>query len=265
MKQLAPLLVLVAGCTFQPGTGFVTLSSAQLDAAFVPGEARDLGDDAVLTDMAYTVALERFALTLERVDLQELQGATGGESFDPAAPPEGYTLCHGGHCHAEDGSLVSYAEIEAELAGGQAFWVTIAELPIEATVDMLTGELLTLDRVLPSTELPMADLGRLTLGLSALSIEAEVTASGVEPIGLLAELDLDEAFTADLDLPIDRDQSPTLSLAFTLEPGGDLFDELDFAALAVDGEVALDDPATATLLAHLLETPVTVTTSTDTP
>jgi hypothetical protein len=262
MKRALPIVAALAGCTFTHGTGWVTLEAVELEAAFVPGEARDLGDGAVLTDLAYTVTLEELWLGLDTVALQELQGGSGDVSFDPADPPEGYGLCHNGHCHHEDGRLVSYDEIEAELAGGNARWVAVAELPIDAEVDLLAGELLTLDQVLPSAELPLSNLGRLELGVTGLQLLAEVTGEGLEPIGLSAELSFTDSFTADLDLPIDRDQAESLGLELALEPGGDLFDELDFELLADEGVVQLrdpDDPGAATLLAGLLDTPITIT------
>ncbi|MNS53348.1 hypothetical protein D3C72_861010 [compost metagenome] len=37
--------------------------------------------------------------------------AAGSATFDPANPPPGYSLCHGGHCHRDDGALVDYADI----------------------------------------------------------------------------------------------------------------------------------------------------------
>lgn len=63
-----------------------------------------------------------FRVELEGVEVEagpvELLAEVEGAGFDPSAPPPGYSLCHNGHCHADDGRLVSYEEIAAELAGG---------------------------------------------------------------------------------------------------------------------------------------------------
>ncbi len=249
------LLALLAGCTFAPGGGWVTLERATLDAALVPGEARDLGEDRVLSDLAWTVQLHSLWLELGEVELQELQGGLGA-SFDPADPPAGYSLCHGGHCHASDGSLVSYAEIEAELAGGGASWQTVVWLPVERELDLLGGEVLELD-VLPSPELPMADLGRLGVAATRLELEASASVEGSDEVQLMVDLPLGGAFSADLDLRVDRDQSPRIQLDLTLEPGGTLFDGLDFANLATDGVLEItssDDPGAEALTAALLST-----------
>lgn len=63
-----------------------------------------------------------FRVELEEVEVEagpvELLAEVEGVGFDPSAPPPGYSLCHNGHCHADDGRLVPYEEIAAELAGG---------------------------------------------------------------------------------------------------------------------------------------------------
>lgn len=72
-----------------------------------------------------------FRVELERVEVEagpvELVAEMEGAGFDPSAPPPGYSLCHNGHCHADDGRLVSYEEIAAELAGGGSEVVVAAE------------------------------------------------------------------------------------------------------------------------------------------
>lgn len=251
------LLLLLAACTFQPGTGFTRLNATSLEAALVPGEARDLGDHAVLTRQSYAVALDRMDLAVGEVVLEALGGG-GSTTFDPANPPDGYTLCHGGHCHAEDGSLVSYAEIEAELAGGTATWSAVATLPVGLTLDLLDPVPLDLTEVEPSPELPMADVRRLVVRVEGLALSGEVSGGDLADAFLSFEADLEGAvdLATDLDLPIDRDQAPTLSLAVTVEPDGTLFDDLAFSALAEDGTVTLTttDEAGATVLAAVAAT-----------
>lgn len=76
-------------------------------------------------------------VTIESVDayanirLAETRTSSGGDgsSFDPASPPPGYTLCHNGHCHAENGDLVPYEDVREALASsGGSTTVTIARL-----------------------------------------------------------------------------------------------------------------------------------------
>ena len=63
----------------------------------------------VVDDLKVTVGFDAFSLVLAA------QGAAG---FDPANPPEGYSLCHNGHCHSDSGALVDYEDIALEMAGG---------------------------------------------------------------------------------------------------------------------------------------------------
>lgn len=235
------IALLLLACTAEPGRGFGELGSATLDANFVPGEARDLGGGAVLTNLVYTVIPTAMTLELGTVSLLELQGG-GGATFDPANPPEGYGLCHGGHCHRDDGALISYADVEAELAGGDATFVAVATLPVDSTVDLLGGAHLELTP--DSAILPEADISKLTLGVGTFHLEGSVEDGdgGVWP--LTVELPLGGQLGAGLDLPLARDLDPVVHLSLTLEPGGTLFDDLDFAALAADSAVILDDPDT---------------------
>ena len=83
--MIASLLLSLWGCTLQPGTGFSTLEGLSLTLALEPGEARDLGDQTVLTDQGYRVRIDSLVLDVDRVALVELVGGTS--SFDPANSP----------------------------------------------------------------------------------------------------------------------------------------------------------------------------------
>lgn len=238
------IALLLLGCTLDAGHGFGELASATLDAALVPGDARDLGGGAVLTNLAYTVTPTVMTLELGSVALLELQGA-GGATFDPADPPEGYGLCHGGHCHRDDGALVDYADIEAELAGDGASFQAVATLPVDTTVDLLAGAHLDLEPESPI--LPKADVSKLTLGVGAFHLEG-TAADDVSTWPLTVDLPLSAALGAGFDLGLDRASDPVIDLAVALEPGGTLFDDLDFATLAADGAVILDEPDAAAAL-----------------
>ena len=235
--MIAALLSL--GCAIGPGHGFGELSPVALSAALTPGAARDLGG-AVLTDQGYAVALDAFTWEVGALHLMELQGGGGsGGTFDPANPPEGYGLCHGGHCHRDDGALVSYADIQAEMSGGAATFAPVVSLSPPSTLDMLAGEKATLTPDDPT----LSDVSISKLRLASVS----VAMSGVvtrEDDGFEAAFDLSLPLSADLDagleLPLGRGEEPVISLSVSLAPDGTLWDELDFAALAVDGTIPAD-------------------------
>ena len=126
--------VLLAGCTFEAGGPFATLS-ASLRAGYVVPADRDAGDGWQRLSSDYQVRVTTVRLQLD--DIQLLAAGEGAASFDPSNPPAGYSLCHNGHCHSSDGRLVPYADIEAELAGASGGQTTPA-------VSLVVGEALDL-------------------------------------------------------------------------------------------------------------------------
>lgn len=233
------LLVLLA-CTFGPGHGFGELEPVIFSAALEPGPARDLGNGEILTHQGYAVKLDSFVVGLDRLELLELQGGSGGATFDPADPPPGYGLCHGGHCHADDGSLVSYADIQAELAGGNAAFVPLVSLETPSTVDLVAGSSATLSPEDPV--LPAASLSLLKLTSSSLSLSGQVRREPADDFSsnFQVDLPLTDGFSAGMELELGRGEDPVLTLSVALTPDGTLFDDLDFAALSTEGVWTLD-------------------------
>jgi hypothetical protein len=249
--RCALFAALVSGCTFEPGTGFATLDAVTLETRLDPGEARDL-DGGVLSDLGYVVRLERLELQLGTFELEELRGSTGLGSgrFDPAEPPVGYSLCHGGHCHADDGRLVPYAEVEAELSGGGASFAAVVSLPVQSSVDLLVGQSLRLETVAPSSELPEVELRRAGLSVAGIELGAAVSGAALtEPLPFELSWSEPVRVTGALELSVDRDAPEHLQLTASFRPDGTLFDGVDFASLAESGE--LDDPDDETIASLL--------------
>lgn len=214
------ILLWLAACAFSPGQGWSTLDAVQLSAALEPGPARDLGDHTLLTDQGHEARLDILTAGLGQVRVETLSG--GSVDFDPANPPEGYSLCHGGHCHAEDGSLVDYATIEAELAGEDAVFIPVAAVEVGRTVDLLEG----VDLVLPSAQLLDRErLVRVALDVDGLWLEGE--ADGEHP--LEASLELDEPLSATLGVEVDRDLPTVVDLVVHWTVDGTLLDGQDLA------------------------------------
>ena len=212
------IALLLAACTFQPGGAFGRLDGFTADLRFEPGEARDLGGFKVLTDLGAEVQVQSLQLQLSGIELQEIRGAAG-VSFDPANPPEGYSLCHGGHCHYEDGSLVSYDQIINELSGGTVSWEAIIAAPFDQPQDLLEGGPGELG--LEGLLLPQASLSRLEmLG------EAEVDGRSFR-----WDLPLSTAWSTSVEVEIARDKPEGLALEVELLLPGTLFDGIDFAAM----------------------------------
>lgn len=237
------MLLLLSACTLSPGGGFERLERAELEVALEVGPARDLGDGGVLTDLGYEVKVASAAVGIGQVRLLELQGAATA-AFDPADPPEGYSSCHGGHCHAEDGSLVPYAVIEAELAGADAELVPVVVLSAERTLDLWSGEVITLGHP-GSPELPRAEISLLEAEITSLSVTATVTGGdlGEGEVPLDLDLALDEVVAGTFSWSVDRRGPPAVALGVRWVVDGTLFDGVDFA---------VDEDPSALLLDNLL-------------
>ncbi|MCC7538252.1 MAG: hypothetical protein IT379_18650 [Deltaproteobacteria bacterium] len=241
------------GCALDAGHGFGTIEDATFSAVFVAGAARDLGDSTVLTDLAYHVRIEHAELEVQSVALEELRGA-GGAVFDPAHPPPGYTLCHGaagsGDCHHEDGRVVSYAEVMAELAGGSASFAPVVSFALDARLDLLDGSIVELPEPSPSRELPRATLSRLTVRATALSVRGEVSAGpevgglGPRVVPLRIDLPVERPITMGLARPLDRDHERAIQLSVAVTVDGALLDGIELASLAEDpsAPIVIDDP-----------------------
>jgi hypothetical protein len=105
---LLTLSHLTTGCSFTDGEPWSSLR-VSLSSQTSPDDL--VGSPDVSLDASPA------ALNLELVRVTTTSGGGGGE-FDPSDPPEGYTLCHNGHCHAESGELVSYEDVRAEMQSG---------------------------------------------------------------------------------------------------------------------------------------------------
>jgi hypothetical protein len=253
VRRTAPLALLLgvmgpAACAVDEGRGFATLKGGSLAVSLEAGAARDLGQNTLLSDLAYRVHLNTAMLSVETVELSELSAASTNDverSFDPANPPAGYTLCHGGHCHAEDGTLVSYAEIEAELAGGVASFEPVATMPVRQQLDLLAATFATLDSVEPSPELPRTTLRQVSVRVSHLELTGSASGgpNALDPVAFSVNLPASGAFERGIDISIDEDGPAELRADVSVELDGTLFDGVDFTALELDAAVEdLDHP-----------------------
>ncbi len=140
---LAVMLSLLLGaCASGPGQGWGELSGiAEIGLDDIADRERD--DGSVLTKSSYALFIEKLELNVDSIvfSSQETIGGGGGDiEFDPANPPPGYSLCHNGHCHAEDGSLPSYEEIEASLnAAGGVVTTPLVTVEIDQSIALLDG------------------------------------------------------------------------------------------------------------------------------
>lgn len=253
MKRLLLIAPLASACTLQAGEGFSALREGTVVFALEAGAARDLGNSVILTNQGSRVRFRSLQLSVGALRLQTLQAGGSGGTFDPADPPEGYTLCHGGHCHSVSGELVSYEDVQQQLAGGAAAFSTLAE------VDMSFEPLLISPDETVDTQI--ADVDDLPLGLATITqVGLEVTAIA----GSLELLDTTGAVVRELpfalplavelrktaSVSLDRDGPAHLSPRFSIVVDGTVLDDVDFSDALESSDYAVDaeEPIGARLL-----------------
>ncbi len=254
--------LLAAGCAWGPGEGFTVVEpSVRATYALLPDRVA-AGDYQQLSS-SYQVRVEVASLRLEDIELlASAGGGGGGGSFDPSNPPPGYSLCHGGHCHRDDGALIPYEQIEAELGGGGGAR-TVVTLPVQAPWNLLEAET---RRVAcePDCELPATTVSRGRWSVTALRLEGTVRDASMPPRftgerRFRLDLSPQEAPVAllegALDLPSDRHHAPRVALDLRLALTAALFDTVDWSKVSegTDGVVDLEESANAPARTALLE------------
>jgi hypothetical protein len=235
-----------AGCAFGDGDPFGELE-ATLHAGYELLPERDRGDDWQKLDNDFEARITGIELEVITIDLQDTGGAAITGGFDPASPPPGYSLCHNGHCHRDDGALVPYEDIAAD--GGSAA-STVAALPV-GPLDLLARVSRTLECA-ESCQLARGHIGRARLFARQLDAQGEVRDgratprfTGVlpwtlsKPLGVTDE-DRTGLLDAPLDLPIDREEPPLVVIELRLRVTAKLLDGIAFDEVAM--ELGATDP-----------------------
>ena len=264
-------LLLPGGCTVEDGRGFAQLSGRLTSsfAGLTPSLGRLGADGWYKTARSFELRLSALALTVREVRLQSTEGGTQAASsacsFDPASPPPGCTLCHGGHCHC-GGELKSYEELEAEACGTGAAAAsrTLVTLPLQEPQPLLgEGSKRELRECVPSCELGAGSVSGVKVLLDRLQVEARLRdASAADRLaGKELAVSVDWALagaTLALSLPaaepLGRDHPYYLSLSLALPVTEKLFDALDWYKLTVAGDRVTIDGKGNTAAGELLTT-----------
>lgn len=241
--MLAGLCVLAAGCAWDAGQPWGLVDLAVRMRASVPAD-RQLADGRLRTASEYLWKIEELRVELSGAQVR-LSSGDGPLSFDPAKPPAGYSNCHGGHCHSDDGRLVDYADIQAEILGSAAGAETVS-LGLEATPS-LTPAYGPAYRPAPAA-LPMGELSTLQLSWRKVTLRARVwdgspKGQRLPAAGLPVQLQLGpSSVAAQLSGTVGPHQPLHVQLAADVDVPAPWLDGLDVAQLA--GSAAqLDLPA----------------------
>jgi hypothetical protein len=267
-QSLILCLLLSTGCAWDAGEGFAVLEPS-VRAEYTPQADRDAGDGYQRLASNFQVRITTARMRLESIELLGRTGGGGPTSFDPANPPPGYTICHNGHCDREDGTLVPYEEVEAELAGGGAAASTVATLSV-GDMDLLAPRTFT-PGCKPDCELPRTNVSNGRWAVTALRLEGTVRDTlatprftGERPF----RLDLNAAnpqatpvleLTGALDIPSDREHEPRVLLELQLDVTSRVFDAVPWENTipGMDGTVDLGEdrnaPVRNVLLGELKE------------
>lgn len=271
---LALLAAPLAGaCTFAPGGAFATLTAAPLTIRFTPGEGRLDGNGRLKTDLGYRLTLSSLSLTVDTLAFQSsatrAAAGTATTAFDPAKPPAGYTLCHGGHCHRQDGALVDYADIQAEMAGGGTTTRQDAlALPLGRTVNLLALQPADMPILCPQgCHLDQGTWTRAELRFGKLEAGGTVTDdTSAQRLGSNGSRSWrlswsPPALGKAISTTISRKSPANLSPTVTLQISDQLFDRIDWATLPNQAQALVLDqiPATAgQLVENLAQSTLTV-------
>lgn len=147
--------------------------SIEVGLGFSPPASRLDEQQRLKTANDFRIVVDEVDVVATGVELLAQAGSAAG--FDPSSPPPGYTLCHNGHCHADDGRLVSYEDIAAELAGGGGAEVAVTASGGALALPDGTGTVVIGSSC--SDERPCEVLAPLTIGLVRVAL-GELRLSG---------------------------------------------------------------------------------------
>jgi hypothetical protein len=238
------IVLALAGCTFEDGEPWGSATLA-LTARFDVPKDRRTPDGALKTANDYAIDDLRLEVVLTGFSLAVSEDADAPAGFDPANPPEGFTLCHNGHCHGPGGKLYSYAETAVAAGGGG----TTGGAGVTADVDAPDGVRLEAT----PTDVPLlgcpCDLprGRITAAsLAVTGLRVRGTVRDLRPENRLSAataavdltVPLDITLNAPLSARIDRGESVEVAVEAGLTVTPHVLDALDFARSTVSAELA---------------------------
>ena len=242
--ELLVAAVLTTGCAFDDGNPWGR-ATFEVAAMFDPPGSR-LDDGLLKTAKDFRVEVETLEVTLEAIELEVSTSGEVGE-FDPANPPPGYSLCHNGHCHFEDGSLVDYEDIAVEQAGGD-FVVTQT---IDGAVNLgAQPRAASLGQCSMNCQLERGALGVVRLRVSNVRLVATVTDTRdrlAEPLEIDRSFPVDATVSVPVEGQIGVGEPGGVQIGATFEMPAGFLDRVDFDdpetefSLAISGAIQEPD------------------------
>lgn len=262
---LLAILLLSGGCTFEDGQGWARLSSWLWTSfhGFDSSSGRLSADGWFKTSNSFELKIDSLQLGVRQLRAQSLSSSSttsdGECTFDPANPPAGCSLCHGGHCHC-DGELKSYEELKQEVCGGGSTTTTVstlATMPVNR-LQSLMGNGTRTDRLScsPSCELSAGQLDRLQAALDRLTLSGTLRDLSIEDrlggkqLSVSVDLGLSGAALTRSLTPaqkMDQDNPYYLDLSVKLPVSDKLLDGIEWHKLVRSGDSITVDHQTNVL------------------
>lgn len=230
---LACMLLALPSCTLSEGSDWGQLAPT-LAVTLEQGDRLD-AQGAMRVGNGYVIQWANAQVNVRGLEM--VYGATqGAQSFDVANPPEGYSLCHNGHCHSDDGKLVPYEDIEAAQAA-------LSGQPDQTDAYLLTRqvELLSPSTITPKacpTQCPLRDgaLTRAQVSVDTITLSFEVVdttqdARLAEPLMVDVTVDISQVIRAPLDVRVGTQDEDVLNLRGDVFLRPSFLDGVDWPAL----------------------------------
>ncbi len=238
-------LIALSSCALEPGNPWGTISFEAQSNGALPASRLD-AQGRWKTSSNYLIEVEKLRLTIP--SLRMSLAAAGAADFDPANPPPGYSLCHNGHCHHDDGRLVDYEDIALELAGGAGAAGPGVTIPVmDGALSWREEKALTLMACQQGCEMPRGKWASLSAQLSSIELSLRIyddsgtdrlPAEGLVVVGQInPELTLQRQLTGAFG-PQEALEAK-LKVAFRLNPK--LFDTIAWSELSVESATAAVD------------------------
>ncbi|MCO4762085.1 MAG: hypothetical protein KC502_11310 [Myxococcales bacterium] len=234
----AIIMAMCSGCALDDGRAWGELELAAA-VGFSPSPDRLSPAGELLTVQNEAVHIDKMVVHVERLAARWAP-TTAKVAFDPANPPPGYSLCHSGHCHKDDGTLPTYDQIKAELAQGTGGGLSVTWVASGAAdgVDVAKGsKTVATASCAPSCFMERGALTQWTAVVSSVAIQGRARSTAKGASGVLPwrpfelQIDKDLVIVGAANVPFDRDHDPSAKVALQMDLPPSLLDDIVFEPL----------------------------------
>jgi len=238
---LGVFLALLPSCDLGPGHGWTRVESDVNLIWNALGRIQPGGE--LKTSGSELLQFDSVQVTIANVAFETVAG-NANSNFDPSNPPEGYTLCHNGHCHNTNDELISYDTIRLEMGeeSPSSNWVTQA---INETVQPETSKEQHLTKLHPgkcddprsTCEIGPNDLRAVRLTIESVKITGNWSDDAHPDSQNWFDIETSEKIplTGYFPIQLGADGPRNLSLSVQLELGPRIWDTIQWENLASEG------------------------------